>query len=108
MIATTASPAQAASCTVAELTRAISAANPTAASGWTVTKYACSGGYALVEVYLSSAGYGYAVLKQEPSGWRSVYGLDGGQCLFAGCPGFQLPLPATLLHTLQRKAGISF
>lgn len=31
---------------------AVSAANPTVPSGWTVTKYACEGGYAIVEVYL--------------------------------------------------------
>lgn len=104
----TQSPAQADSCTVAQLSQAISAANPTVPSGWTVTKYACEGGYAIVEVYLSSAGNGYAVLKQEPSGWHSIYGLDDGTCLFGGCGGnFQLPLPAALLKTLMTKAGIS-
>jgi hypothetical protein len=73
-----------------------------------VTKYACEDGYAIVEVYLPSAGHGYAILKQEPSGWRSVYGLDGGTCLFDRCGGnFQLPLPAALLKTLMSKAGIS-
>jgi pimeloyl-ACP methyl ester carboxylesterase len=104
----TKSPTQVDSCTVAELSQAVSTANPTVPSGWTVTKYACEGGYAIVEVYLPSAGNGYAVLKQEPSGWHSVYGLDDGTCLFGGCGGnFQLPLPAALLKTLLTKAGIS-
>ena len=101
-------PAQAASCTAAELTQAIAAANPTVPSGWTVTKYACESRFALVEIYQSSVGYGYAVLKQEPTGWQSVYGLDDGTCLFRGCPGFQLPLPASLLQTLQNKADITY
>lgn len=96
------------SCTVAALSQAVSTANPTVPSGWTVTKYACENGYAIVEVYLPSAGNGYAVLKQEPSGWHSVYGLDDGTCLFGGCGGnFRLPLPAALLKTLLTKAGIN-
>ncbi len=104
----TQSPGQVDSCTVAQLSQAVRTANPTVPSGWTVTKYACEGGYAIVEVYLPSAGNGYAVLKQEPSGWHSVYGLDDGTCLFGGCGGnFQLPLPAALLKTLLTKAGIS-
>jgi pimeloyl-ACP methyl ester carboxylesterase len=107
IIDTTQGPPQAGSCTVSELSRAVSAANPTVPPGWNVTKYACGGGYAVVQVYLPSAGYGYAVLKQEPSGWHSVYGLDDGTCLFGHCPDSQLPLPAALLHMLLAKAGIS-
>jgi hypothetical protein len=101
-------PAQVSLCAVAQLSKTVSAANPTAASGWTVKKYACEGGYAIVEVYLPSAGNGFAVLKQEPSGWHSVYGLDDGTCLFGGCgENFQLPLPAALLKMLMAKAGIN-
>jgi hypothetical protein len=98
--------AQTASCTVPKLSQAVSAANPTVPSGWTVTKYACGGGYALVEVHLPTAGNGLAVLKQEPSGWHSVYGIDDGTCLFGGCPGFTPPIPAALLQTLAHKAGV--
>jgi len=102
------SPPQADSCTAAALSQAINAANPSVAPDWHVTKYACGGGYAVVQVYVPSAGYGYAVLKQQnPSGWKSVYGLDDGTCLFGGCSGFRLPLPAALLHTLLIEAGIS-
>jgi hypothetical protein len=93
-------------CTAQGLTSGINAANQ-GVPPWTMSRYACQDGYALAQVSNPSTGFGYAVLKQTASGWQSVYGLDDGTCLFGGCPGFTLPLPASLLKLLTSEAGIT-
>jgi hypothetical protein len=72
---------------------------------WNVSAYACKDGYSLVRIHVNQGLDVVAILKQQGSSWKPVYGPTEGLCIepvdLAYCPNHQLPLPLPVLQSLE-------
>jgi pimeloyl-ACP methyl ester carboxylesterase len=72
---------------------------------WSVGAYACEDGYALVDINVVMGLAPTAVLRQEGSSWKLVYGPTEDICLTPPdpqeCPNHQLPAPLPVLNALE-------
>jgi serine/threonine protein kinase len=72
---------------------------------WGVAGYACRAGYSLVYINVLQGLDLEAVLKQQGSSWKPVYGPNEGLCIdpptLQLCPNHKLPLPRPVLLSLQ-------
>ena len=71
---------------------------------WAVASYACRAGYSLVDVDVVQGLDVVAVLKQQGSSWKLVYGPTEDLCIepidLQFCPNHKLPLPRPVLQSL--------
>ena len=100
--------AASAPCTRSAVTRAVAPSMNSPREGgvkWAVASYACRAGYSLVDVDVVQGLDVVAVLKQQGSSWKPVYGPTEGLCIepvdLQSCPNHKLPLPQPVLQSLQ-------
>lgn len=105
-----ASAMSAAPCSAAAMTSAVAAIMNAPQQGgvkWNVSNYACQDGYSLVRIDVYQGMGLVAILRQQGSSWKPVYGPTEGLCIepvdLQYCPNHKLPLPLAILQSLEAK-----
>jgi serine/threonine-protein kinase len=95
-------------CTRPAVTRAVAPSMNSPREGgvkWGVGSYACQAGYSVVDINVFQGLDLVAVLKQQGSSWKPVYGPTEGLCIapvdLQFCPNHKLPLPRPVLQSLE-------
>jgi eukaryotic-like serine/threonine-protein kinase len=100
--------AASAPCTRSAVTRAVAPSMNSPREGgvkWAVGSYACRAGYSVVDIDVVQGLDVVAVLMQQGSSWKPVYGPTEGLCIepvdLQFCPDHKLPLPRQVLQSLE-------